>query len=422
MSWMLLGCAQSLFQELNAHSDDEQSLDWALNSTSTRTTRVKRLLHVFTHQLAARLGTTSTLPQSMTNVAMSPKAVREQPASEYFWGLFMNGWSELTKILKLLSEMVFQSKSLVQDLIKHGNYVSLLKHFRSLLGKWEEDYLTMGNPLMPLPLQDTLFIEYQYIRIYCNSLGMQAICERAFTVQTTTATTGATDSIALTRDAIDQASIDEVIAGSLATLEKAISLANNNTLRYSPVRVFLRITTSSVFLLKALSIGVRNVQLLSALSVLHRTVTALRENVLDDMHLANSYANLLDIHIRRLQQGFLVSSQRMPLPTVQATTAGSPAAAEDGAARPHVHAPAPEASIADIAAMDADVLLRRSTRLGGDWDEFTSTLDRTSAADDWLSLPFDPAMAPFGLDYAGMMNPVGLDGDGLNFIWNLPVE
>lgn len=40
--------------------------------------------------------------------------------------------------------------------------------------------------------------------------------------------------------------------------------------------------------------------------------------------------------------------------------------------------------------------------------------------DDWLALPFDPAMAPFGLD-SGPQSFQGFDDGTLDFIWNLPM-
>jgi hypothetical protein len=43
--------------------------------------------------------------------------------------------------------------------------------------------------------------------------------------------------------------------------------------------------------------------------------------------------------------------------------------------------------------------------------------------DDWLALPFDPAMAPFGLggDGGGQGGFQGFDDGTLDFIWNLPM-
>ena len=42
------------------------------------------------------------------------------------------------------------------------------------------------------------------------------------------------------------------------------------------------------------------------------------------------------------------------------------------------------------------------------------------SADDWLALPFDPSMAPFGL--SGVQTFQGLDDGSLDFIWNLPAS
>jgi hypothetical protein len=39
--------------------------------------------------------------------------------------------------------------------------------------------------------------------------------------------------------------------------------------------------------------------------------------------------------------------------------------------------------------------------------------------DDWLALPFDPAMAPFGLD--NQRDFQSFDDGTLDFIWNLPM-
>jgi len=52
-------------------------------------------------------------------------------------------------------------------------------------------------------------------------------------------------------------------------------------------------------------------------------------------------------------------------------------------------------------------------------DNFLLSMNETLTDNDWLSLPFDPTMAPFGPGGASTF-PVGLDDDGLNFIWNLP--
>lgn len=249
-----------------------------------------------------------------------------------------------------------------------------------------------------------LSIEYQYIRIYCNSIGMQAVCERAF--GDADGDIGPGEGLSMSVEGVDQSYIQEVIAGSCDLLEQIISLADKGTLRFAPVRIFLRVTMSSVFLLKAMSIGIRNGQLRTALSILDRTVQALRSSVLDDMHLANSYADLLEVHIRQLRKGFLVSSKRGPQtrPSTRRPSMGS-ADADQGSSH--------------IQSSNAGPYGNADDDLNDNYGAFNLSFDPAISNDNWLSLPFDPTMAPFGPDGASSF-PLGLEGNGLDFIWNLP--
>lgn len=207
-------------------------------------------------------------------------------------------------------------------------------------------------------------------------------------------------------EGIDQSYIQEVITGSCDLLEQIIRLAERDTLRYAPVRIFLRVTTSSVFLLKAMSIGVRNGQLRTALLILDRTVQALRSSVLDDMHLANSYADLLEVHINQIRKSFLVSSKRGP-PARLSTRRPSVGSIDNDEGPDNVQ-------------NNTNAAVSGNTNDGLDtYGEFSLTFDQTMSNDNWLSLPFDPTMAPFGPDGLSSF-PLGLESNGLDFIWNLP--
>lgn len=205
-------------------------------------------------------------------------------------------------------------------------------------------------------------------------------------------------------DTDDQAYIQEVIAGSCDMLEQTIALAQKDTLRFAPVRAFLRITTASVFLLKAMSICVRNSQLRNALGVLHRSVQALRSSVPDDMHLANSFADLLELHVTRLQKNFVRSSKRN-LPGSLETRLPSVDPPGD-----EIRRDANQSGRSNNDGTNVDGLAQLD-----DWDRYGLNFDNMSSTDgDWLSLPFDPAMAPFATFTTGM------DDGGLSFIWNMP--
>lgn len=230
---------------------------------------------------------------------------------------------------------------------------------------------------------------------------MQAVCSRAFSDYTLK--TGPFKTPLSSLDPSTQTYVEEVITGSCDLLGRVVGLAEEGTLHFAPVRIFLRLVTSSVYLLKAMSIGVRPSQLQSALLVLQATIDALNTCGLDQMHLANSYATLLSIHIKRLKRSFLASSRQLG-PSRPRTRPSSP--------RPGVHPS--NTSSAQINSTGDDDDLDPMNNLS-DWDDFNFNLQGDS---DWLSLPFDSMMAPFGAS-GEVILPPDLD-IGLDFIWNQP--
>lgn len=203
-------------------------------------------------------------------------------------------------------------------------------------------------------------------------------------------------------DSIDYEYIQEVIDGCCQILQKVSQLAETGALRFSPVRTFLRITSSSIFLMKALSLGARQAKLRESLDILEKTIQALKSNTLDDIHLSSRYATLLDLHVSRLRRNLLVSSKGMKNSrgTTTASSTGPPSRPDNGASRHN----ATMVNSTPISQGMSDI-------------SFIPSLN-DMAADDWLSLPFDPSMAPFGISSGGQVP--ALEGGALDFIWNLP--
>jgi hypothetical protein len=165
--------------------------------------------------------------------------------------------------------------------------------------------------------------------------------------------------------------IEEVIDGCCQTLDKIVLLGGS--LHFSPMRILFRTISASIFLMKALALGVRNSKLQKALQILDRAISTLQESSQDDMHLKSHYAALLQVQVSRLRES-LVSSY---------SGVGN-------------DLPSPN-SYGDMSAMDL-----------GDLDV---------TMNDWLSLPLDPSMAPFGStegDFGVRMDGVDLD---LDFLW-----
>lgn len=167
---------------------------------------------------------------------------------------------------------------------------------------------------------------------------------------------------------------------------------------FSPVRIFLRITTASVFLLKGLSLGVGATKLRTSLDVLTRSIAALRSSALDDVHLGSRYATLLEIHVNGLTNNFISS--------------GKPPAF---ATRP----PSPEPGI--LARDDATGGFQNA-EASALMDHDTGNLDHVDVGqmEDWLTLPFDPSLVPY---VPGDTQTFSWLGDGtMDFIWNLPTD
>lgn len=243
-------------------------------------------------------------------------------------------------------------------------------------------------------LGEILFIEYQYVKIFLSSVGIQAVVERALVDSNLGIALEYGQPINVGH--VDYEFVQEVINGSCQILQRVTKLAESGSLRFSPFRFYIRVTSSSVFLLKALSLGVRNAQLQTSLDILDRSIQALKSCTLDDMHLAPRYASLLEVPVARLRRHFTVSSKHPHFG--QETT--RPASAE----RPWV----PQIGDTDTAILQEP---------NGSSMSIDPPLQGLSE-DDWLSLPFDPSMAPFGM--AGTHAFPGFEEGALDFVWNLP--
>lgn len=398
MSWMLMGCALSLAQELGLFEDnasiDKDQVSYPKATTEfliLRRIRARKLLYVLLEQLSWRLGCTSMIPQSLNHALMEKIPVDSATGAVEQWQSFMSAWVELTKLARSVSDTIYPNTATTRSLLRTGRYIGLLEHFQPLLTSWRKKYLDPCK--LKVGLHDMLHIEYQYVRIYTNSLGMQAVVER--TLAETDPDVPQEDNLPFNLEPRDYDFIQEVVDGSCQILQKVCQLSETGALRYSPVRIFLRITTSSIYLIKGLSLGSRNQKLQSSLDILDAAIRALRASTLDDMHLASRYATLLDLHVARLRESFVVSSRPPRLPS-RATSADLKSATI-GMDFLNNHN-AGQSSLSSLADNVADLM----------------------PDDDWLALPFDPAMAPFGLDH-NQQSFQGFDDGTLDFIWNLPM-
>lgn len=401
MSWMLVGCALSLAQELavfDENVDDGKRRDLDIESSGCpeqqsveyleceQRYRLRKLLYLYVEQLSSRLGCKSIMHQSLSqSVGPASSPTNWTFRSSDRWQSFVAAWIELTKLVKSVSDTLFSSPKFTKHLLQNARYINLIEHFQPLLTSFKQRHLVLSN--VRDHYHEILSIEYHYARIYTNSVGLQAAVERIAS-QEASGQGLPPNHI----DPLDYAFIQEVIDGSLEILQIAIRLAETKTLIFSPIRIFFRITTASIFLLKGLSLGVGATKLRQSLNTLNQAIAALRSGALDDVHLGSRYATLLEIHVAQLQKNFIPSARPPNFPTT------APSVTDNGSAGDGL--------------MDVDRTRDDGLSLDG-----VDIPEGSEGIEDWLTLPFDPSIVPF---VPGENQSMSWLADGtLDFIWAL---
>ncbi|KMK62204.1 C6 transcription factor Aro80 [Aspergillus fumigatus Z5] len=390
MAWMLVSSALALAHELGVFSTSNRSdlgdsrivepdVKAYVYHLDVRRQRLPSLLYVIINNLSSRIGCTSLMPEKCQLTGLHNLS---GVSSE--WARLMKSWVELTDFTRTLRETFFADAS-PRDRRQIDN--DLLGEWIGRLGLWRRQHQAVDN----LYYDTVIEIEYQYLRVLSNSLGVQGIVERVLSQTESHGTINTTfishaRQIPLSRS--EHGFIEEVIDGACAILTHIISLPGPKPLSFYPVRVFLRVISSSIFILKALALGARPTKLQESLDLLDQAIAVLDSDLLDDIYLVSRYAALLKIHVSRLRQTFANCSQ--------VSSKGESYNQEPGT-------PVPTAA----------------ERF--DWDPSMMDLGEANGSDDWLSLLLDPLMAPFGSWDNGLTDLGTASGDlNLDFVWNLP--
>ena len=222
--------------------------------------------------------------------------------------------------------------------------------------------------------------------MYINSLALQALVERV--TSRNTLDSGIFYDIAKVENSQDYKFVQETTDAARKILDTAVSLAEDGILRYAPVRLYLRITSASIFLLKAISLGARTTEVQNSLNTLDRCIHALRSGRLDDIHLSSRYGTLIHRHVSRFRRNFRSQLQPRAVSTMPPVTSHGLQAREGNMA---------ESNLIHM-------------------NHFATDIDESSI-DEWLAQPFDPSLAPFGV--GEHQSASGLELDSLDFLWNM---
>lgn len=378
MCWMLLSTGMGLSYELGVFDKIDEMLsaggdiarpEYEDEGYRLRASRIKKLLLIYVTQLAGRLGWTNMVPEELR--MEPPSEIRRRRPSQdfnspgtnvtgasnntfnYIPDLEMDDqiihcWSGITTAMRIGNERLFRSRKHTTDIIQSGKYIDLLKDFQPMLQTWQKDFSRFN---LPPYIRHILTIEYEYVRIYVNSLSLQAVVERS----SANAGTGGLPSgnqaplspetqsyygkLPLARlggfGAADQEYVREVVEGSRNLLRTVVEgLLPGNYLKHAPVRTYFRIISGAMFLLKTFALGASKTEIEISIGLMDHAVNALRNCVVDDVHLGIRFADLLETLTSRLRTRF------MHAPKGATSGARSPTAENGGATpRPEYNQP-----------------------------------------------------------------------------------
>lgn len=349
MCWMLLSNAMGLSYELGVFDQIEEQLatggdmarpEYEDEAYRLRAARIKKLLLIYITQLAGRLGWTNMVPESLRDTEKMAHRRRKSvdgntpgtstttvsTSFQYIPDLELDDqiihcWAGITNAMRIGNELLFRSRKHTTEIIQSGAYVELLKSFQPMLKNWMQNF--EGFRLPPY-IKHILVIEFEYVRIYVNSLSLQAVVERctnnAGNIQGGTATGNVNGlspqtqnyygKLPLTRlggfSHADQEYVKEVVEGSRNLLRTVVEgLLPDNYLKHAPVRTYFRIISGAMFLLKTFALGASKHDVEISISLMDRAVDALRTCVVDDVHLGTRFADLLETLTSRLRNRFM---------------------------------------------------------------------------------------------------------------------
>jgi hypothetical protein len=363
MCWMLLSNAMGLSYELGVFDNIDELLaaggemtrpEYENESYRLRAARIKRLLLIYATQLAGRLGWTSMVSENLrvTDPAFAPRKRRASAEAKtpetnstisntfnYIPDLELDDqiihcWAGISNAMRIGNEKIFKSRQYTTKIIQDGSYIELLKDFQPMLRTWKAEFERFR---LPPYIRHILSIEYEYVRIYVNSLSLQAVVERCTSNAGNHSNTTANAANGMNAGPpplspetqnyfgklplaklggfgpADQGYVKEVVEGSRNLLRTVVEgLLPGDYLKHAPVRTYFRIVSGAMFLLKTFALGASKYDVGISIGLMDATVDALRNCVVDDVHLGIRFADLLDTLTSRLRSRFISAPSGPP--------------------------------------------------------------------------------------------------------------
>ena len=244
MSWMLLGLAQSLAFELGVFDTRHEHCggQHGPDSECMRRRRIRRLVITYVSQISGRIGIQASL---------TPKQDIDPYGPDHFTPVdqMQKLWFEIASIMFDANRDIFPSRETTARLIESGEYKAAIARFKPRLDEWLRNFHRAEKILKPAMIP-VLRMEFEYSRLYVNSLGLQKVVGQMAQQDRGTTSRGLFGKVGPVYEE-NKAYIDQVRDAAKVILEQScFGLGNLKALGYSPVRTFLRTLSGLMFSLK----------------------------------------------------------------------------------------------------------------------------------------------------------------------------
>ncbi|KAL1952798.1 hypothetical protein VTO42DRAFT_4242 [Malbranchea cinnamomea] len=287
MCWSMLGNALALAVELGIFDEYDNTTIGARESrrdiwnnpvSSKRAYLVQHLLWVYLTQTSGRLGWKNLTTVSVTDQDASVKH-----------GDTIRCWVGVASLMKRGNELLFPSRERTRELIKNGEYLAVLRTLNPLLQDWQREF---DRAKLSKPMRSILNIEFAYVRVYINSVALQAVVEHC----TRSSTDGSMMPVSTMLNPYEgnQEYFMEVVTAARSLLQTVVEeLIPEDRLKHVPIRTYSRILAGAMFCLKSYALGSKDSENAVSLELVERTAEALCTCVVDDVHLSNRFGELL---------------------------------------------------------------------------------------------------------------------------------
>lgn len=244
MSWMLLGLAQSLAFELGVFDTRHEHCggQHGPDSECMRRRRIRRLVITYVSQISGRIGIQASL---------TPKQDDDPYGPDHFTPVdqMQKLWFDIASLMFDANREIFPSRETTARLIDSGEYKAAIQRFKPRLDQWLQNFRRAEKSLKTAMIP-VLRMEFEYSRLYVNSLGLQKVIGQMAQQDRSTTVRGLAGKLGPVYDE-NKVYIDEVRDAAKIILEQScFGLGNLKALGYSPVRTFLRTLSALMFSLK----------------------------------------------------------------------------------------------------------------------------------------------------------------------------